>query len=553
MRQGKKGLLWPVLFTVLAVNLALFEGILGLAHPLWRDINGFLQTVTGFALPWALCIFILSAALVVCAALLSYRAVQRRKAGEAYDPGLAAKIGAGFVFIVWNGMLALLLSQMGREVNLLRLRFFELSGAIAFVALLMLLIFVLPLTRMWKNKFVRLGVFALVCAIFLGLSAGAGTPRVAAGPYLTAPGATSMTVGWVTKENCVSWVEYGQNGVLNQKAYRAEHGLIEANQTIHRVTIEGLAPGQTYEYRIASTKINNQYPYDVQYGKTHYGKVHRFTTLDPAKSETSFLVIADLHQNVELLSALLRAQGDRPYDFVVFNGDSLDYFTSERQLIESFLKPVSELFASDIPFIFVRGNHETRGKLARRLADYIGTPGGAYYNSFRQGPAQLLVLDTGEDKPDSHAEYFGLADFAAYREQEFAWLKGAVLAQDYREAAFRIAFAHIPVNEFQMEGEAGFAYQREWARALNESGLDLMLSGHHHINQSFEPAGEVGFPVLLSGGEAYQKGGFFLLRVDVRQDAIEVHYINEAGAAFEELGEGVRIPRGAREGAGAGR
>ena len=32
-----------------------------------------------------------------------------------------------------------------------------------------------------------------------------------------------------------------------------------------------------------------------------------------------------------------------------------------------------------VPVLYVRGNHEARGKFARKLMNYLGNPGGRYY------------------------------------------------------------------------------------------------------------------------------------------------------------------------------
>lgn len=62
----------------------------------------------------------------------------------------------------------------------------------------------------------------------------------------------NITAGWVAKERCVSSVEYGQNGKLNQRAYTMESELIASDRAVNKIKPEGLTPGQTYGYRIVS-------------------------------------------------------------------------------------------------------------------------------------------------------------------------------------------------------------------------------------------------------------------------------------------------------------
>ncbi len=531
MTPAKKGIYCSILFVILTINLVLFDMILVLLLPIWYDIDKFLNEATGITTNWALAIFMLTVVLFVYSGRQVYVAIKKIKTNQAYKPRLVDKIMLFSVLIVWNSMLFLLFTELGSEIAILKLQFKEFLNWILLIIVLIALALLLQFTNIWKNKLVRFGVL-IVISILVGWNMiNPGPPKVVAGPYLHAPTENSITVGWITKANAVSWVEYGENGKLDKKAFTTEKGLIGANQTVNKIKIEGLEPGKTYDYRIVSKKVKRQYPYDIGFGKTLYGEVFSFNTLNQDKNEISFLVINDIHENVNLLTKLVEAEADKPYDFVVFNGDAFNYLMNETQLVQSFLKPVSELFASEVPFILVRGNHETRGKFARQLPDYIDTPNAEYYYSFKHGPAEFLILDTGEDKADDHVEYFGLTDFDAYRERETDWLKGIVSEKDYNTADFRVALSHIPLNEFQMEERLDpiAPYQKEWAELLSNSELDLLLSGHYHINNVYEPKGAVGFPVILGGGEAYEEGNYSILRVDITRDKIEIHNTDEQG------------------------
>lgn len=531
MKQAKKGILWSILFAILTLNLVLFDMILGLLRPIWYDIDKFLGEAIGISTNWTLGIFIVTVMLIVYSGQQVYVSIKKIKMNEEYKPKLVGKIALFFVLIVWNSMQLLLFTELGSEIAILKLQFIEFLNWILLIVIFIVLALLLQVTNIWKNKVVSFAVL-IVIAILIGWSmVNPGPPEVVAGPYLHAPTENSITVGWITKDHSVSWVEYGENGKLDKKAYTTEKGLVGENQTVNKIKIEGLEPGKVYDYRIVSKKIKKQYPYDIKFGKTFYGEVFSFDTLSSDKNEISFLVINEIHENVNLLTKLLEVEADKPYDFVVFNGDAFNYVMNETQLIQSFLKPVSELFASERPFVFVRGNHETRGKFARQLPDYIDSPNGEYYYSFKHGPAEILVLDTGEDKKDDHEEYFGLVDFEAYREKETEWLKEIVTTKDYNAADFRIALSHIPLNEFQMEERIDplAMYQKEWAQLLTNGGLDVALSGHYHINKVFEPKGAVGFPVILGGGEAYEEGNYSILRVDIDRDKIKIRSIDEKG------------------------
>lgn len=531
MKRAKKGILWSILFVILTINLMLFDVILGLLRPIWYDIDNFLSEAIGVTMTWTLVIFIFTVLVIVYSSFQVYLSIKKIKHFQEYKPRLVEKIGLFFVLGIWNSMLLLLFTELGSEIAILKLQFMTYLNWIIVIILLVVLAVLFRFTSIWKNKWVKLGMLVGL-TIFIGWKiVNPGPPKLVVGPYLQAPTETSITVGWITKTNAVSWVEYGEEGKLDKKSYAIDKGLIETNQTVHKIKIEGLEPGKTYDYRIVSKKINRQYPYDIAFGKTFYGETARFTTLNAVKDEISFLVINDIHENVDLLTNLLEAEAEKPYDFVVFNGDTFNYLMNETQFIRSFLKPVSKVFAAEVPFILVRGNHETRGKFARQLPAYIDSPTDEYYYSFKHGPAEFLVLDTGEDKADDHAEYFGLVDFTTYREKEGEWLTEVVSGESYQDADFRVALSHIPLNEFQMEERIDpvAMYQKEWATLLSNYGLDLLLSGHYHMNKVFEREGAVGFPVVLGGGEAYEKDNYSILRVNITRDDIEVQSTDEKG------------------------
>lgn len=532
MMLSKKGVFLSILFAIVTLNLVLFNMILLLLHPIWYDIDNFLNDAIGISTNWTSAIFVVTVLLIVYTGLQVYLSIKKFNRNQEYNPRLVDKIVPVTVLIVWNSMLILLITELGSEIALLKLQFMEFLNWILLSITFIVLVFLFLLTNVWKNKVVWLGLF-IVMAIFVGWNMiNPGPPKIVAGPYLHAPTENSITVGWITKDDSVSWVEYGQHGKLDKKAYTTEKGLIGPSQTVNKIKIEGLEPGKAYDYRIVSKKVKKQYPYDIKYGKTFYGEIFSFNTLHPDKSEISFLVINDIHENVNLLTKLIGVEADKPYDFIVFNGDTFNYIMYEKQLIRSFLKPISELFASETPFVFVRGNHDVRGKFARQLTDYIATPSDEYYYSFTHGPAEFLVLDTGEDKKDNHVEYFGLVDFDAYREKELEWLNGIVSGEDYDKANFRVALSHIPLNEFQMVERLDpiATYQKEWAELLSNSGLDLLLSGHYHINNKvYKPEGAVSFPVILGGGEAYEKGNYSIQRVNITDDKIEIQSTDEKG------------------------
>jgi acid phosphatase type 7 len=381
---------------------------------------------------------------------------------------------------------------------------------------------------------------ATAAAVEIAMS---GTPRsplpagaapavtILAGPYLQSPGPLSMTVMWVTEPNAAGWVEYGRDGDTPTRVLPVRDGLIEANTRVHRVALTGLEPDTQYTYRIVTRPIVSFGPYKVDYGAIARSDAFTFRTLGHTRQSYSFLVLNDLHEDVDLMRAHLTRAAGRPYDIVFFNGDSMSHLESEDQVLERCLRPASDVFASRVPLLLVRGNHETRGAFARELGRYLALPDGRYYYSFDHGPVHFVVMDSGEDKEDGHWAYSGLTGFDAYRQVEAEWLTQEVASPAFREARFRVLVAHMPFfgdERTRVEGHGPADCRARWGGILSGSGLDLHIAGHTHRANWVEPAaGANTFPVSVGGGSA--KGSNTLTRVNVSPDMLEVIVTTDAG------------------------
>ena len=151
---------------------------------------------------------------------------------------------------------------------------------------------------------------------------------------------------------------------------------------------------------------------------------------------------------------------------------------------------------------------------ADSLGDYFPGRDGRFYGIYRYGDVCILLLDCGEDKPDDHAEYNGLADYDAYRAEECAWLKKAVRSEEFLTASARIVLLHIPPAAGAWHGSVHL--NELFVPVLNEAGIDLMLCGHDH-RYSFHPAGErdAKFPIVVNDNRS-------CVRCDVADSLIRV-------------------------------
>ncbi len=331
-------------------------------------------------------------------------------------------------------------------------------------------------------------------------TSGDDVPVLKAGPYIQSKGEGKMTIRWITNLPCYSWIEYGkQAGKADMKADSVSDGLADAYRTVHAVTIKNLLPGEKYHYRICSKVIEKFDPYNVVFGETYTSPFNSFNPIDEHTGKVSFLVFNDIHDHPESFSHLLQFQKPGKKDFILLNGDIFSHLEDEDQIVQHLLTPLSGI-SPEIPLVFSRGNHETRGKFARHFPDYFNREKKGFYYSFMAGPAYCIVLDSGEDKQDDNPEYFGLVKFDPYRKEQKKWLEEEVKKEAFKKAKYKIVFCHIPPF-YSGEGHGTLHCRQLWADLFNEAKIDLLIAGHTHVYGIHQPEkGQHNYPIVIGGG-----------------------------------------------------
>lgn len=330
------------------------------------------------------------------------------------------------------------------------------------------------------------------------------------GPYLQNVTTTGFTVMWISDVDAAAWVEVApQDGTHFYHEERARYydlsgcGVKPLNK-IHKVRIDGLQPGTGYRYRIMMKPVDRYYSQlDITYGREYGAPVYQADppvarTLDEDYRSVKFSVVNDIHARD---SVLRRLYSDRKkiqeYDFVLFNGDMTSDISEESKIVRHYLKPASDIFAAATPLYMVRGNHEFRGRDAIKLLDYFDFPDRKPYYTFKYGKFFFIVLDSGEDKPDSDIEYQEILCTDPYLKMEAEWLRKVVASEDFKNAERRIVFSHIPPALNSWHGELNLS--NLFIPTLNEAGIDVMFSGHTH-EYSYDKVGtsDAGFPVVVN-------------------------------------------------------
>lgn len=184
--------------------------------------------------------------------------------------------------------------------------------------------------------------------------------------------------------------------------------------------------------------------------------------------------IADVHYNFGEAKKIAKFFGENT-DLFILNGDIGEVETVNNYM--AVLRFVGDISCGRVPVLFVRGNHDTRGRLAELYTEYFPANGSKTYFTFKLGPISGIALDCGEDKPDAHKEYNGVNIFELYRRGELEFLRSLSGRYDF-------AVSHIPPAMVAESAGSQFDIEREvyseWNKELSRLGVKFMLSGHFH-------------------------------------------------------------------------
>lgn len=348
-------------------------------------------------------------------------------------------------------------------------------------------------------------------------------PSVLAGPWLADLSADSACVVWLADRDSTGAIEWSDATGGLRRAVASTDGLVDAPRRSHRIGVDGLTPGSTTRLRTITRTLLKLEPYAATLGGAITNVVD-VRVPRAIRERVSFAVVNDLHSNEPVVRQVLaRAIAVGLPDGVFLNGDIFNDPRSEAQVVTPVLAPVTEALGTRTPAWFVRGNHETRGSLARSLGDYILPRGAGWSRAFTVGPVRVILMDSGEDKDDANKAYSGLADFDANRTAQARWLTDEAGGRPWREAAFRIVLSHIP--PFSTDDAQGWHGPQDvsakWAPAVRGKGLTAWISGHTHAAEVVDPApGKHDYPVFIGG--APKAGEATVMRIEADRSRMTV-------------------------------
>ena len=340
-----------------------------------------------------------------------------------------------------------------------------------------------------------------------------------------------MTVMWETTVPAYCWVEYGTDTTQLKRARTIVDGQVVCNNKLHKIRLDDLQPGQKYYYRVCSQEMLLYQAYKKVFGNTARSAFSEFTLPVTGTDSFTAVVFNDLHQHTHTFRALCRQIQDIDYDFVVFNGDCVDDPASHDQAT-AFISELTEGVHGDcIPTFFMRGNHEIRNAYSIGLRDHFDYVGDKTYGSFNWGDTRFVMLDCGEDKPDSTWVYYGLNDFTGLRKDQVSFLSKELNGKEFKQASKRVLLNHIPIYG---NGDAYEPCPELWGNLLAKAPFNVNISAHTH-QYAFHPKGSLGnnFPVIVGGGYKLDSATVMVLRK--KGDEMSVRVLNAKGETLLDL------------------
>lgn len=269
---------------------------------------------------------------------------------------------------------------------------------------------------------------------------------------------TSITVCWETLEPAAGEVHYGTQ-TLDMTA-------IDSNvSTRHEVELSGLEPDTRYYYRVVSGD-------DVS-GVSDF----RTAPLDP-QTPFSFAVIGDTRTNLTDHAMVVDMMMSWEFDLYLHSGDMVEWGNSLAAW-KDFFDIESPLMQSSLLLPTI-GNHELYGEGTTPVhyLDYFALPlnlsAAEEYYSCDYGSVHFLVLDTESLDMASQLDAIS-SDLAA-------------ASAGYPNPRFIVVLMHRPAySNSNHGGDENYPYSSTWGPLFEEARVALVVEGHDHCYERFEP------------------------------------------------------------------
>ena len=330
-------------------------------------------------------------------------------------------------------------------------------------------------------------------------------------PAVFAVGDTYQIMVPVTSP-CLMWVKIG-----DELYFDDSNGIIRSDVTTHRMAVPMDELDRAGAYTVCCRKMIERKPYFSDTGDIETA-VFNFR---PVSGDCIIAYhIADTHNKIDgpVAAAKFFETETGGLDLLILNGD----IPNDSGAIENFdniYKIIEDITRGEIPVVFSRGNHDTRGIFAEKIADHTPVRNGSSFFTFRIGNMWGMILDCGEDKVDSHPEYGNTVCCHEFRKRQTRFIeeviRNASAEYDAEGVSHKVIISHVPFyrafpDPFNIEG----GIYGKWCSLIGEHiKPEIMIHGHEHFLALDMPGDEADVrglpcPGVIASVSEYECGDF---------------------------------------------
>ncbi len=328
---------------------------------------------------------------------------------------------------------------------------------------------------------------------------------------------TDFSVVWCTNDVSISYLEYTYDG-QKYTVYDAESGRYRADRRVHTVHVpyEHLF-GNTYT--VSAAKVIRNTPYTSKIGDYITSDAISFKA-KPGEEKLTVISASDWHEDTAGLYKAVSACED--FDLLLMMGDPANSLDEFEDILRNVVIPGGKITGGTKPILYVRGNHEPRGRYADYLGEVLGYD--KFYYTTSYGEQNFLVFDGGEDKSDGNEEYGGLIVSEPYRKAELEEMNALPVLEGNN-----ICLCHIPRYTIASDAEGKALFES----ILEKQNVKLEISGHEH-KLSYREKEKYG--ILIDGGPINDGEQFVLCYIEMENGKANIKAVSESGKTLETYG-----------------
>ena len=302
--------------------------------------------------------------------------------------------------------------------------------------------------RTIRKSFIFWTVFVSICTLHIDSQA----QKITKGPYLAAPGSSSLTIRWEADKKAKSMILFGENRLLNRKG---DAKLIGTKSGLY-----------LYESRLTGLKPQRKYFYQVICGDTK-GVITSFNTAPLKNSPFSFVAMGDSRSYPDTFSTIMKQISKFNPGLIISMGDLVENGGKFKQWSSQYFEPAKSVI-DHIPVISALGDHEGDGDNGK-LFTY-------FFHPYMDVDKLWFSFDFGD------AHFVSLDYRHPYDKNMIKWFKKDMAAS---KTKWRFVYMHRPC--YNMGGHHSTWGRGVWPELFRKFKVDIVFAGHSHQYERFFP------------------------------------------------------------------